>query len=164
MADFKDILSGTLGSLAEKAKALAGNENVRSAVDKIKDSAESSGVVNIYAQGAERAKAYGRIAKLTLELNGQNTELGRVYTEIGRLYFEQNRDHPEGYFAPLFSQADLITEAIHAKEDEINALKAELESAKAAPDLDVDIADFEQIVDATEADGTQSEFDSRPKD
>lgn len=159
MADFKDILNDTLGSLADKAKEFAGSDSVRSAVDKIKGSAGSGGVANIYAQGAERAKTYGRIAKLTLELNGQNTELGRVYTEIGRLYFEQNRDHPEGYFAPLFSQADLITETIHAKEEEINALKATVESTKPAPDLDVDIADFEQIVDATEADGT-----SRPEE
>lgn len=161
MADFKDIVSGTLGTLAGKAKELAESESVRNAVDKLKDSAGSSPVAGIYAQGTERAKAYARIAKLTLELNGQNTELGRVYTEIGRLYFEQNRDHPEGYFAPLFSQADLITEAIHAKEDEINTLKAAVENGKSAPDLDADIADFEQIVNATEADGTQSDFDTR---
>ena len=161
MADLKDILSGTLGTLADKARDFAGSENVKNAVGRIRETAESSGVAGVYAQGAERAKAYARIAKLTLELNGQNTELGRVYTEIGRLYFEQNRDHPEGYFAPLFSQADLITEAIHAKEDEINGLKAAFESGKTAPDLDADIADFEQIVNATEADGTQSDFDTR---
>ena len=164
MADFKDIISGTIGSLTDKARELANSEGVKNTVDKIKDTAGNSSVVNVYTQGTERAKAYGRIAKLTLELNGQNTELGRVYTEIGKLYFEQFRDKPEGYFAPLFSQADLLTEAIHAKEDEISALKAELEAAKASPDLDVDIADFEQIVNATEADGTQRDFDSTPEE
>ncbi len=150
MADYKDIINGTLSSLKDKAKELAGSEGVKNVVDKL----SSSGVVNIYAQGTERAKAYGRIARLTLELNGENTELGRVYSEIGRLYYEQNRANPEGYFAPLFAQADLITEAIHQKQDEIAALKDEVEAAKAAQDIEVEIADFEEIVNATEADGT----------
>ena len=163
MADFRDIINETIGSITDKARELANSEGVKSTVDKIKDTAENSGVMNVYTQGTERAKIYSRIAKLTLELNGQNTELGRVYTEIGKLYFEQYRDNPEGYFAPLFSQADLLTEAIHAKEDEIDALKASLEAAKTSPDLEVDIADFEEIVNATEADGTQRDFDSAPE-
>lgn len=139
MADYKGMLSGTLHGL----------------VDKLKDTAESTGVKDIYAQGAGRAKAYGRITKLTLELNGDNTELGRVYAEIGRLYFEQARFHPEGYFAPLFAQAEQLTASIHAKQDEIAALKGEVESARAEKDIEVEIADFEQIVNATEADGTK---------
>ena len=163
MADFKDIINDTIGSLADKARGLAGSEGVKSAVGKIKETAESTGVAGVYAKGAERAKAYARIAKLTFELNSQNTELGRVYAEIGRLYFEQNRDKPEGYFAPLFSQADLITEAIHAKQDEIDTLKAAVEAARNEPDIDVEIADFEQIVNATEADGTQTGPDSGPE-
>ena len=162
MADFKDIISGTLGSLADKAKDIAGSDSVKNAVGRIRETAENSGVAGVYAQGAERAKAYARIAKLTLELNGQNTELGRVYSEIGRLYFEQNRDKPEGYFAPLFSQAELITETIHAKQDEIASLKSAVESARTEPDIDVEIADFEEIVNATEADGTQTGPDDRP--
>lgn len=163
MADFKDIITGTLGSIADKAKDLVGSEGVRNAVDKIKETAENSGVAGIYAQGAERAKAYARIAKLTLELNGQNTELGRVYAEIGRLYFEQNRDKPEGYFAPLFSQADLITETIHAKQGEIDALKASVEAARTEPDIDVEIAVFEEVVNATEADGAQTDPGDGPE-
>ena len=156
MADIKEILNGTLGTLADKAKDLAGSDSVKNAVGKIKETAENSGVAGIYAQGAERAKAYARIAKLTLELNGENTELGRVYAEIGRLYFEQNRLSPEGYFAPLFSQAELLTEAIHAKQDEIAALKNTVETARTEPDISVEITDFEDIVNATEADGTQT--------
>ena len=141
MADYKEML----GSLVGKAKELAGSEGVRSAMDKL----NASGVAAIYAQGADRAKAYARITKLTLELNGDNSELGRVYAEIGRLYFEQNRLNPEGYFAPLFAQAGKLTESIHAKENEIAALKAQTANGAAESE-----PDFESVVNATEEDGT----------
>ena len=147
MANYKDRLSGTFRSIS----------------DKVKEVSEAGGVKEIYARGAERAKSYARAAKLSLAINGETEELRKVYTEIGKLYFEQNRDKPEGYFAPLFSQADLITEAIHAKQDEIDTLKAAVEAARNEPDIDVEIADFEQIVNATEADGTQTGPDSGPE-
>lgn len=137
MADYKDIIAGTIKNLAGK----------------VKDVAESGTVRGIYEQGAERAKAYGTIAKLTLEVNGDAEELKRVYTEIGKLYFEQNRENPEGFFTALFSQVEEINARIHEKEDTINELKARLEADKAA-DIDVEIGDFEDIVDSTEADGS----------
>lgn len=137
MADYKDIIAGTIKNLAGK----------------VKDVAESGTVRGIYEQGAERAKAYGTIAKLTLEVNGDAEELKRVYTEIGKLYFEQNRENPEGFFTSLFSQVEEINARIHEKEDTINELKARLEADKAA-DIDVEISDFEDIVDSTEADGS----------
>ena len=49
MADYKNILSGTLGKLA----------------DKVRDAADSAGVLDMYAQGANRAKAFGQFTKLT---------------------------------------------------------------------------------------------------
>lgn len=137
MADYKDIIARTIKNLAGK----------------VKDVAESGTVRGIYEQGAERAKAYGTIAKLTLEVNGDAEELKRVYTEIGKLYFEQNRENPEGFFTSLFSQVEEINARIHEKEDTINELKARLEADKAA-DIDVEIGDFEDIVDSTEADGS----------
>ena len=137
MADYKEMLNGTLHSI----------------VGKLRDTAETTGVKEIYAQGSERAKAYGRITKLTLALNSDNSELGRVYAEIGHLYYEQARLNPEGYFAPLFAQADQLTESIHRKQDEIAALKGEVEASRPGRDIEVEIADFEQIVNATEADG-----------
>ena len=137
MADYKDIIAGTIKNLAGK----------------VKDVAESGTVRGIYEQGAERAKAYGTIAKLTLEVNGDAEELKRVYTEIGKLYFEQNRENPEGFFTSLFSQVEEFNARIHEKEDTINELKARLEADKAA-DIDVEIGDFEDIVDSTEADGS----------
>lgn len=142
MADYKDIISGTLGNI----------------VDKVKEVATSGTVRNIYEQGTSRAKSYSRIAKLTLEINGDNEELKRVYTEIGKLYFEQAKDAPEGFFAPLFAQAEQLSTAIAAKEEAIETLKAacaaegiedveveiEVEEAEPAPSV------FEEIVAATE--------------
>ena len=137
MADYKDIIKGTLSSIAGKVKEVA----------------ESGTVRDIYDKGASRAKSYTRIAKLTLEMNGESEELKRVYTEIGKLYYEQAKDAPEGFFAPLFSQVKEISDSILAKEEEINAMKAEFEAECAAKDIDVEIGEFDDIVDATASDG-----------
>lgn len=142
MADYKDIITGTINSI----------------VGKVKEVAESGAVRDIYENGASRAKSYGRIAKLALELNGENEELKRVYTEIGRLYYEQAKDAPEGFFAPLFAQAEEICGRIAAKEDEINSLKADVAAATGCDEADIDVEigefdDFDNIVDATEDDG-----------
>lgn len=140
MANYKDIITGTLNNLVSKAKEVADNGTVR----------------NIYEQGSTRAKAYARIAKLGLEVNGDSEELRRVYTEIGKLYYEENRDNPQGFFAPLFQQAEELTERIKAKSDEMEDLKAE--AAKTADkDLEVEIGDFEDVVSSTEDDGAGKE-------
>ncbi len=141
MADYKDIIAGTIGNI----------------VGKVKEVAESGTVRDIYDKGASRAKSYTRIAKLTLEMNGESEELKRVYTEIGKLYYEQAKDAPEGFFAPLFSQVKEISDSIVAKEEEINTMKAEFEAECAAADIDVEIGEFDDIVDATESDGTSED-------
>lgn len=140
MANYKDIITGTLNNLVSKAKEVADNGTVR----------------NIYEQGSTRAKAYARIAKLGLEINGDTEELRRVYTEIGKLYYEENRDNPQGFFAPLFQQAEELTERIKAKSDEMDALKAEA-AQTADKDLEVEIGDFEDVVSSTEDDGAGKE-------
>ena len=140
MADYKDIISGTITNI----------------IDKVKDVAENGTVKEIYEQGATRAKSYGRIAKLSFEINGDSEELKRIYAEIGRMYFEQNRDcAPDGFFAPLFAQAAQVAGRIAEKEQEIQAMKAEFDTgaAEAEPDIDVEISQFEDVVDATESDG-----------
>ena len=134
MADYKSIIAGTLNSLASKVKEVA----------------ESGSVRDIYDRGAGRAKAYARIAKLSLELNGENEELKKVYAEIGRLYYEQSKDAPEGFFAPLFAQAEELYAGISAREDEINSLRAEMEAEGSLDDIDVEISEFEEIVSAAE--------------
>ncbi len=129
MADYKDIIAGTIKSFAGK----------------VKDVAESSTVRGIYEHGAERAKAYG----------SEYEELKRAYTEIGKLYFEQARENPEGFFAPLFAQVEEINARIREKESDIEALKTQVESGKAI-DIDIEIGDFDDVVDSTEADGSGS--------
>ncbi len=143
MADYKDIITGTLNTI----------------IDKVKDVAESGSVREIYEQGASRAKSFGRIAKLAIEMNGDSEELKRVYTEIGRLYFEQARGNADGFFAPLFAQAEEITARIAAKEQEIQDMKAayESESGEAEPDVEVEVCQFEDVVDATESEGAGEE-------
>ena len=140
MADYKDIITGTIGNI----------------IDKVKEVASSDAVRNVYEQGTSKAKAYGRIAKLTLEVNGQNEELKKVYTEIGKLYFEQAKEAPEGFFAPLFAQAEELSAAIAAKEEEIASLKP---VSEAGEDIEVEIeveaesvpeTAFDRVVTATE--------------
>ena len=148
MADYKDIITGTLSSL----------------VGKVKEVAESGSVRNIYEQGSNRAKAYGRIAKLTLEMNGDNEELRRVYTEIGKLYYEQAKDAPEGFFAPLFTQAEQITAQILAREDEINTLKASFDGSAEDADIEVEVSEFDDVVDVTQDDGADAKSADKPDD
>lgn len=136
MADYKELISGTLGTLTK----LGG---------KVRDVAVNTGVTDVYTKGADRAKAFAQITKLTLALNSEHEELKRVYAEIGRLYFEQAKAAPEGFFVPLFEQAGRITDSIRQKQTEIDALKADyLEPGE--KDVEVEIGDFDDIVSAAE--------------
>ena len=144
MADYKDILTGTFGRLA----------------DKVKETASSTGVLDVYAQGAGRAKAFGQVTKLTLELNGEHEELQRIYAEIGRLYFEQAKDAPEGFFVPLFEQANRVVGNIRAKRAKIDELKENYGISEQS-DIDVEIGDFDEVVSATEADGMTVEIKTK---
>ena len=138
MSNYKDIITGTINTLVDKAKEVA----------------ESGTVRGIYEQGASRAKSYARIAKLGLEVNGDTEELRRVYTEIGKLYFDENENDPQGFFAPLFQQVRELKDRIEAKNEEIAAIKAEVEAQAGVSDIDVEIGDFEDIVSYTEDDGS----------
>jgi len=135
MADYKDMITGTLKNI----------------VGKVREVADSNTVRDIYEQGAGKAKTYGQIAKLSLEINGDREELKRVFAEVGQLYYEQAKDAPEGFFRALFAQAEQIKANISAKEEEISYLKNEV--APAAADIDVEIAEFEDVVEDTAADG-----------
>lgn len=137
MADYKEIFTGALSGLAGK----------------VKNAAESSGILDVYQKGADRAVTYGKVVKLTLESNADAEELKRIYTEIGRLYYEQAKDAPEGFFAPLFAQAKEITERIARREDEI----AEARSSVGEKNIDMEIGEFEDIIDATENQGKGGE-------
>lgn len=139
MADYKDIISGTIGSIVDKVKEVANSDSVR----------------GVYEQGASRAKSYGRIAKLSLELNGSAEELKRVYAEIGKLYFQQAKETPEGFFAPLFAQAEELNGVIAAKEAEIQTLKDSLVPEDADISVEIEVEEpapdaFDQVVSAEE--------------
>ena len=103
MADYKEVLTGTFGKLA----------------DRVKDAADGSGLTGIYARGADRARAFGQITRLTLAINGELSELDRVFTEIGRLYYEQAKAAPDGFFVPLFEQAGKLSDSIRDKRAEV---------------------------------------------
>ena len=140
MANYKDMLSGTFRSIS----------------DKVKEVSEAGGVREIYARGAERAKSYAHAAKLSLQINGESEELRKVYTEIGKLFFEQNEAAPGALYEGLFARANELRAALRGKEEEIRALREgfEAERAEKAGDIEVEIGNFEDIVNATETDGS----------
>lgn len=177
MADYKDIITGTISNLMGKVREVAESPNVKEAVDKVKaaaedtvgkvkEAAEGSTVKEVYDQGASRVKSYGRIAKLSLEMNGDYEELKRVYTEIGKLCYDQFKAAPEGFFAPLFAQVEEISARIERSEAEIEAMKAEADISveivadsveDAAEEYKAAAEEFQNIVDATETEGSATE-------
>ena len=104
--NYSKILSNTVGTLFTKAKEIAASDAVTGAVERVKDVAASTGVLEVYEKGAQRAKSFGSATKITLDLNRDHKELERVFAEIGKLYYEQAKDAPEGFFVPLFQQAE----------------------------------------------------------
>ena len=140
MANYKDMLSGTFRELAGKVREVA----------------ESGSVRDIYNKGAERAKGYARAARLMLEINGDSEELRKVYAEIGKLFFEENSAAPGPLYAGLFSQAEEIRTRLREKEQEVRAMREDFEAAKAenTGDIEVEIGSFEDIVNATENEGS----------
>ena len=157
MADYKDKITGTVGTILHKAKEIAESDAVSGAVGKVREAAAGTGILEVYEKGTQRAKSFGSATKLTMDLNRDHRELNRVFSEIGKLYYEQAQNAPEGFFAPLFEQVGVLKETISAKEAEIAAYKASFESPEPAggkSGLDGDIADFESIVSQTETDGT----------
>ncbi len=141
MSDTMDSILGTLGGLAKKAREV-GAQAIE-AVDR------DGTVRGTYQKGAERTKAYAKIAKLTLALNSENEELRKIYTEIGKLYFEQTRGSAGGPFAPLFAQAEAKARKLGELETEIAALR-ESTAENGGKDIEVEIGAFDDIVSADE--------------
>ena len=156
MADYKDIINGTLNSIAEKVKKADIPGKIREAdiPGKVKSAVEKSAVYDVYEKGADRVKSYGHAVKLTMDMTGDSEELTRVYTEIGKLYFEEARNNPQGVFVPLFARAEELRQSILDKDDEVKNMKAAFDAEYEGGDIDVEICNFEDIVDATENDGS----------
>ena len=142
MSDTMDKLTGTLGGLLKKAKEV-GSQAVET-VDR------NGAVREAYARGTERTKAYARMAKLSLELNGEAEELRKIYTEIGKLYYEQARDSADGFFAPLFAQAGETAGKSRSLEEELRTLREQVAPEGAEKDIEVEIGAFDDIVSADE--------------
>lgn len=95
MADYKSILKGTLNSVTKKAK----------------DYVESGSLKEAYDKGSTTARCYANIAKLSLQINGELEEQNKVFIEIGRLCYDENRDNPDGRYAPLLMSSRQWTSA-----------------------------------------------------
>lgn len=140
MANYKDILSGTIRSIG----------------DRVKEIGDNGGVQGLYERSAERAKAYARVAKLSLEINGQGEELRKVYAEIGKLFFEQNAAAPGPLYQGLFAQAEELRAKLLELETELKSMKDIYRPAPGEEnaDLAAQVDDFESVVNATESQGT----------
>ena len=124
MNDFKERVGKTFENVAEKTKVFAGI-------------------------AADKAKAMTRVAKLTLEINGEKDAMKKAYIEIGKLYYEKHRGDPDGFFVQLCDEVTMAMESIAAKEAEIAALKAEISDFGGGDDVDVE---FETVVSKDEDD------------
>ena len=131
--ELKDKFLSKLGQTADTAKDFAGK-----AGDGVKDFAEKA---------ADKAKAGGRIAKLTMEISSEKETMKKAYLEIGRLYYEAHKDAPEGFFLQLCEEVALAEKNIADKEAEIAALKEEF-GGKGEPDVAVE---FEEVVEQEES-------------
>ena len=96
---------------------------------------------------AEKAKAGGRIAKLTMELAKEKEEMKKTYLEIGKLYYDTHKDAPEGFFSQLCEEIALAEKSVAAKQAELDELKASFTTPE-TPDVEVE---FEEIVGSAEA-------------
>ena len=92
---------------------------------------------------ADRAKSLARIAKLTVEINGEKDTIKKAYTEIGKLYYETHKNDPDGFFIQLCDEVSIATGSIADKEAEIAALKAEMSGNNDTAGIDVE---FENVV------------------
>ena len=104
---------------------------------------------NIAGKAKVKAKAGGRIAKLTMSIARERDEMKKTFLEIGKLYYDTHKDAPEGFFSQLCEEVALAEKSIAAKEAELAELKADFAGSKdAEPDVEVE---FEEIVDAAAA-------------
>ena len=126
-------------------------EKLKNIAGKVKEAAETSGVLEVYEQGLERTRQYGSMAKLSFEMNSEKEELKKVYQEIGRLCYEDKKSAPEGLYAPLFAQIEKLSQSIEQKKREMEDIKESVIGAQ--KDIEVEIDDFDRIVSETEKDG-----------
>lgn len=134
MKDFNELKQKMLAKLGEAADAT--KDFAGKAADVTKDFANKA---------ADKAKAGGRIAKLSMEVATEKENMKKTYIEIGKLYYDTHKDDPDGFFIQLCEEIALAEKNIAAKEAEI----AELRSTENGDDS-VQV-EFEEVVDREEA-------------
>ena len=130
---FFDTLLSALGQGVDATRDIAGK-----AADATK------GIAGV---AAEKAKAGGRIAKLTMDIAREKDEMKKTYLEIGKLYYDTHKDAPEGFFSQLCEEIALAEKSVAAKQAELDELKAGFTTPE-EPDVEVE---FEEIVGAAES-------------
>ena len=133
MADYKDILKGTIGAVTNKVRSVTDGKSAR----------------DLYDEGVGIAGNLGKLAKLSLDLNGDNEEMKRCYVEIGKLFYEEGRGRASELYAPLFDRIDELKFDIAEKKQQMAALKG---SSAPVQDVQSDIDAFSEVVDASDKD------------
>ena len=129
----KDKLLSAIGQGVDATRDLAG---------------KAAGATKDFAgKAADKAKAGGRIAKLTVEIAKEKEDMKKTYLEIGKLYYDTHKDNPEGFFLQLCEEIALAEKTVAAKEAELEELKAGF-NAPEQPDVEVE---FEEVVGEAEA-------------
>ena len=127
----KDMLLNALGQGMDATRDIAGR-----AAD------ATRGIAGV---AAEKAKAGGRIAKLTMDI--EKEDMKKTFLEIGKLYYDTHKDAPEGFFSQLCEEIALAEKSVAAKQAELDELKASFTTPE-TPDVEVE---FEEIVGEAEA-------------
>ncbi len=128
----KDTLLSILGQATDGAKDLAGKAAVVTR--------------DVAGKAADKAKAGGRIAKLSMDIAKEKEGMKKTYLEIGKLYYDTHKDDPEGFFIQLCEEIALAEKTVAEKEAELAELKSGFNSA----DKDIEV-EFEEVVGEAEA-------------
>ena len=121
-----------LNAFKEKAMSVIG-----SVADTAKDAA---------AKTADTAKAMTRIAKLSMDINGDRDTIKKAYAELGKLYYETYKDAPGETFAQTCEEISIAMDGIVDKEQEIANLKASL-NEKDSGEIEVEFEEIEPVTD-----------------
>lgn len=134
--DLKQAFFSKLGTVADKTRGVAAQT-----ADKAKDLA---------GKAADKAGDVKRITKLNIDLSTDKENLKKAYTELGKLCYTNRGADPDGAQEQMFGEIAVLLEGIAAKEAELAELKSKPEAA-AEPEIEVEVVDFEQAVEAVEA-------------
>ena len=107
-----------------------------------KAGAFASKAKSLASAAAAKTKQLSRIAKLNMDISGRRETVKKAYYELGKLYYEAHHDDPEGLLVQACQEIDLAKDDIAAMEAEIARLKENMQAQN---------ADFETVVDETEA-------------